>query len=233
MGFMSLATFWMLWNHLHFHIICRKSKRKMNGSSRSMDSVSWTTTRRGSETFASSHPVFSEDEATIRRWECWNVALDLKTSSLTVASKEFHYDSLIYWNVRLVGRFLDVWKKPKVWCHYCLILRFTTRGLCHTIDSAVTWSDMIVVWIIMDDKCSCVFVCVNFHFVMCVHLCTLHPFLFVHYLLFTNLSFHLLTILLWLLEIFIACGQKYSFFISLTSCLEGICGRDIVRANLK
>lgn len=72
----------------YFHTSCRKSKRKMSGSFRSMVSASWITTRRGSGISASSRRAFSEDGGTIQRWGCWSGASDLKTSLLTVASRK-------------------------------------------------------------------------------------------------------------------------------------------------
>lgn len=78
-----------LWDFsIYLHTSCRKSKRKMNGSFRSMVSASWTTTRRESEISASSRRAFSEDGGTIQRWACWSGASDPKTSLLTVASRK-------------------------------------------------------------------------------------------------------------------------------------------------
>lgn len=63
----------------------------MRGFFRSMASASWTTTRRGLVTSASSPRAFSEVEETTQRWACLNGASGLKTSSSTVASRQSHH----------------------------------------------------------------------------------------------------------------------------------------------
>lgn len=64
-----------------------RSKRRTRGSCRTMATASWTTTRSGSGTSASSLQGSSGNAGTIPRWACWRDESHLKTSSSTAASR--------------------------------------------------------------------------------------------------------------------------------------------------